>query len=142
MTIAGRTVTVNQLAPSASPYDGRWVGSGRGTSSGSTPALLDVTLEVIDGFVRFDGTWRIDTAPGASVGFCNSSTSLALMRIVLGAFTLSTTNLTFVSYQYVVSGTFASTTSASGTLQVTPGTISSTAPWCLGATINWTATKR
>jgi hypothetical protein len=61
------------------------------------------------------------------------------MRITVGAFSASFRSAG-TPYSYLLSGLFASTNAASGTIQVTPAEGASA--WCLSATINWTATKQ
>ena len=148
ITVAGPTVTVATVTvtqagrvPQPSAYDGQWAGSGTGTSTVSTPARVDLTLDVLDGIVTlFNFTFRVDTAPGTpQTSFCSGSSSFSAIRTDNGAFMASGSGMLYI---YTITGTFTSPASASGTVRIVPSGIAQTQPWCVGATMNWTATKR
>jgi hypothetical protein len=140
LTVAGQTVTVSQGSPSPSPYDGRWTGSGKGESSGSTAAAVEMTLLVTDGIIgNLSLTWRVDSAPGAPALFCNGTTAPIFIRINVGAFSSSWSAFPSV-FRFTMSGVFSSTSAVRGTLQIIPA--EGAQPWCLGATIDWAATKQ
>jgi hypothetical protein len=141
LTVAGRTVTVTQGAPSPGPYDGRWVGGGTGVSSGSTQAAIEYTLQVTDGIIGTSSlTWRINTVPGSPQLFCTGTTGPGYLRIIVGAFRTSYRPSTGTPYSYAISGTFTSTTAVTGTVEIMP--LEGAQPWCLAATLNWSATKQ
>lgn len=140
LIVAGQTVTVNQGTPSPTPYDGQWTGSGRGESSGPTAALVEMTLLVTDGIIgNLNLSWRIDTAPGAPSLFCSGMTAPIFIRISVGAISISWSSFP-PAYRFTISGVFSSTNSVSGTLQIVP--MEGAQPWCLGATVSWSATKQ
>jgi hypothetical protein len=138
--VGGRTVTVNQGAPSPSSYDGRWVGGGSGISSGSTSAAVEFTFQVVDGIIGSSSlSWRVNTVPGSPQPFCNSTTLPGFLRIIVGAFSTSFRSVA-APYSYAIRGTFNSTSAVTGTAEVVP--LEGAQPWCLGSTINWSATKQ
>jgi hypothetical protein len=140
LTVAGRTVTVNQGAPSPSSYDGRWVGGGSGISSGSTSAAIELTFQVVDGIIGSSSlSWRVDTAPRSPQPFCNAMTNPGFLRIIVGAFSTSSRSAD-TRYGYAFRGNFTTTTSVTGTFEVVP--LESAPSWCLGATINWSGTRQ
>jgi hypothetical protein len=140
LTVAGRTVTVNQGTPAPSVYDGRWIGGGTGVSSASTPAAIEFTFQVTDGVVGSSSlNWRINTANGSPQPFCYSNTLPGYLRIILGAFATSFRSVA-APYSYAITGTFASPSAVTGTVEVIP--LEGAPSWCLGATIKWSGTRQ
>jgi hypothetical protein len=139
LTISGQVLTVNQGSRSPSPYDGRWTGTGKGESFSSGAAIMEITLVITDGIIgSVDIAWRFDTAPGAPIPFCSGNAFPGFIQISLGAFVVSFN--TFPNqYHYTMSGVFSSTSAVSGTLRIEP---LDAPPQCLGATMNWSATKQ
>lgn len=118
-------------------YDGQWSGSGTGTSAASTPARADVTFDVSDNRIgRFTVPFRIDTAPGVSPSSCGGTSAFGGGRITNGTFTINGG----ITYVFAITGTFTSPATASGTIQIVPGSAAS--PWCQSATIAWTARRQ
>jgi hypothetical protein len=140
LTVAGRTVTLNQGAPSPSPYDGRWTGGGTGVSSGSTQATIEFAFQVTDGIIGTSSlSWRVNTAPGSPQLFCSSATNPGFLRIIVGAF-LTSYRSAGAPYSYAIRGTFTSTSAVTGTVEIMP--VEGAQPWCLPATVNWSATRQ
>ncbi len=119
--------------------DGTWAGSGRATSTFSTPAQVEITFKTIGGVIReWQFPWRIDAVGSGS---CNGNARG-------GADPQINPDRTFVmmaplsdrDYDNEIRGSFTSSTTASGTLQLRrKGTVPDP---CGSATIPWVVTRQ
>ena len=121
-------------------YDGRWVGFGRGTSSASTTATIDIDIQVSNGVITsLRAPWRIDTPSGTvESSFCGS-TGVWPDTIPINGKSFSVIKVRSGFYTETIRGEFTSAHSLTGTATfVNTGA----PPRCLNATINWTAVVR
>lgn len=127
---------VNALV-SPEDYDGHWTGSGTGTSTASTPARVNVGFDSANGVLStFAVAFRVDTEPTTTQSSsCAGTSSFGRIRISDSQFSVSGGN----TYLLRVFGTFTSTDTAEGTIEIVPQ--SAAQPYCLGTTIAWTAIK-
>jgi hypothetical protein len=140
ITVAQRSVTITQGAPSPSPYDGAWFGSGQGSSSVSTPVVIEFTFQVTDGIIATSELrWRIDPVPGTNQPGCTAFTLPPSTRIIAGTFFTSFRSST-LPYSYVIRGTFTSPRTVTGMVEITP--LEGAQPSCVRAMLNWTGMKQ
>lgn len=123
--------------PSSVP-DGSWRGSGTARSNFGTNAQVSIQFETRNGNItRLTFPWRIDTQPGTlEASYCggdNASTgALGVSNLAFG-FSISDG-----FYDFTFQGSFASSNTASGTMQFRRTGARS---YCGSATIPWTAKR-
>lgn len=96
---------------------------------------MDLAFELSQGVIRtLTIRWQIDTVPGTPQStFCGATSSVPTLRINDASFSFAGGNLFPVAF----SGAFTSPESASGSFEVSANNPAQ--PWCLDATIAWTA---
>jgi len=108
LTVAGKTITVNQLGNLAGPYDGSWQSSDRPLSfriDRNEVLSLSAAVNVTIGQCRAEGSFAIDYATRPAV-FQNAFTGTVFIPAQSGGINLE------------LSATFGSTTQAAGTYRV------------------------
>lgn len=117
--------------------DGSWTGSGRGASSNGTSAQIEITFRTVANLVsQFQYAWRVDTVPGTIQStFCGGNARKDDFRIGRDR---SWSGLTTGDiYDIEIRGSFTSSTSVTGTLELQRRAAAQ--PWCLSASIPWSA---
>lgn len=125
--------------PGTPPSDGSWTSSGRGTSSASTPAWVELNFEVAGGIMRTRHfQYAVETVPGTRhTSWCGGKYLLGDIRIENGSFVYTSDD----GYSVRITGTFTSKDTVRGTAEFFRSG-GAAPPWCQSATINWTGTRK